>query len=692
MGNHIGQQLGNYRLLQLLGRGGFADVYLGEHIYMHSQAAIKVLHTRLTSEDMEDFRLEARTVAHLDHPHIVHVLEFGITEATPFLAMSYAPNGTLRQRHPRGTQLPLSIIVEYVKQIADALQYAHEQKLIHRDVKPENMLLGRRNEVLLSDFGIALIAQNSRSQRTQEAIGTAAYMAPEQIRGKPRPASDQYSLGIVVYEWLSGSLPFSGQGMAMFVQHLQTQPMPLREKIAGIPPDVEQVVMRAIAKDPKGRFASIEAFAAALEQASRPSTETTRVKSCSQELLNLMPPSSKVSPPTEKASTPTTLTNTAIASSQLQQFSSPTSSETPERSLGPDTGQHQSSVTDRSINKLKPKRQQSLSRRTALLGLAGVVALGAGGGGLAWWALTPHPLYTYRGHTDGVIGVRWSPDGTRIASASSYKDKTIQIWDAIDGGHVFTYRGHVSGEYATLTNIAWSPNGKRIASSGFEEVQVWDATDGDNLYIYRGQSDTVFASSWSPDSKRIASASKDETVQVWDEANGGNVFTYTDGGYAPYGIADVAWSPDGRHIACTDTAGVRVWDVSTGQNTYTYSSGGYPLAWSPDSKRIASGGASSTIHVWDVADGGHFYVYRGHTNSDTVSHPTLYAVAWSPDGKRIASGSEDKTVQVWDAVDGSHVSTYRGHSSAVYTIAWSPDGKRIASGSADKTVQVWKID
>ncbi len=567
-----------------------------------SKSSIRNSHLKIWSTSV--WR-EAQTVARLDHPHIVHVLEFGITEATPFLAMSYASNGTLRQRHLRGTRLPISTVVEYVKQIADALQYTHEQKLIHRDVKPENMLLGRRNEVLLSDFGIALIAQNSRSQRTQEAIGTAAYMAPEQIQGKPRPASDQYSLGIVVYEWLSGSLPFSGQGMAMFVQHLQAQPMPLREKVSGIPAEIEQVVMRALAKDPKGRFASIEAFATALEQASRPSTETTIVKSRSQESINVMPPFSEVFPPTEKDSTPTTLTNIAIASGQLQQFSSPTSSEIPVP-LGPDTGQHQSSVTDRSINKLKPKLQQSISRRTALLGLAGVVALGAGGGGLAWWALTPHPLYTYRGHTDGVIRVRWSPDGTRIASASSYKDKTIQIWDAIDGGHVFTYRGHVSGEYATLTNIAWSPNGKRIASSGFEEVQVWDAADGGNLYIYRGQSDTVFASSWSPDSKRIASASKDETVQVWDEANGGHFYVY-------------------RGHANSDTV----------SNPTLYA-----VAWSPDGKRIASGSEDKTVQVWDAVDGSHVSTYRGHSSA-------VYTVAWSPDGKLIASGSADKTAQVW---------------------------------------------
>ena len=194
MADRVGQQFGNYRLIRMLGEGAFAEVYLGEHIYLGTQAAIKVLHNQLTSDDTEKFGAEARIIAHLIHPHIVRVLEFGVEGKTPFLVMDYAPNGSLRQRYPRGVTLPLGIIVPYVKQVADALQYAHNEKLIHRDVKPENMLLGRHGEVLLSDFGIALVAQSSRYQSTQDMAGTMAYMAPEQIQGKPRPASDQYSL------------------------------------------------------------------------------------------------------------------------------------------------------------------------------------------------------------------------------------------------------------------------------------------------------------------------------------------------------------------------------------------------------------------------------------------------------------------------------------------------------------------
>ena len=249
MVDYVGQQLGSYRILRLLGRGGFAEVYLGEHIRLNTEAAIKVLHTQLADKEMEDFLNEARTIARLDHPNIVRVMEFDVQAGIPFLVMTYAPNGTLRQRHPVGQRLPLATIISYVKQVADALQYAHESKLIHRDIKPENMLVGRRNEILLGDFGIATIARTSRSDTGQEMAGTAAYMAPEQIQGHPRYASDQYSLGIVVYEWLGGDRPFHGSFIETCSQQVYAYPPPLRAKIPELSPDVEQVVLKALEKD-----------------------------------------------------------------------------------------------------------------------------------------------------------------------------------------------------------------------------------------------------------------------------------------------------------------------------------------------------------------------------------------------------------------------------------------------------------
>ena len=268
MPDRVGQQLGNYRLLRLLGRGGFAQVYLGEHVYLRRRTAIKVLHTSLEDEDVNKFLAEAQTLGHLTHPNIVQVFDFAVEQGTPFLAMDYAPRGTLRQRHPRGTCLSLATTVTYVKQVAAALQYAHNHQVIHRDVKPENMLLGQDQQVLLSDFGISLLSPSPEQLSTQEMAGTLPYMAPEQIRGKPGFASDQYALGIVVYEWLCGGRPFEGPHWQVAYQQVSDLPPHLREKDPSLPQAVEDVVLKALAKDPKDRYASVQLFAQALELAS----------------------------------------------------------------------------------------------------------------------------------------------------------------------------------------------------------------------------------------------------------------------------------------------------------------------------------------------------------------------------------------------------------------------------------------
>lgn len=267
MADRLGQRFGNYQLIRLLGKGGFAEVYLGEHIYLRTLAAIKVLQTQVGDEEADYFITEARLLMDLRHPHIVRVLEFGVEQDTPFLVMDYAPNGTMRQRAAQEKRLAPRAVATYAKQVASALQYAHDQKLIHRDVKPENLLLQHNDEIWLSDFGIALIAQTSHFKNKTDIVGTATYMSPEQVQGKATFASDQYSLGIIVYEWLSGILPFQGSFSEICAQHVFKAPPPLSESFPNISPNIENVVMTALAKDPQRRFANVMAFASALEHA-----------------------------------------------------------------------------------------------------------------------------------------------------------------------------------------------------------------------------------------------------------------------------------------------------------------------------------------------------------------------------------------------------------------------------------------
>lgn len=458
MNGHIGQQLGNYRLIRLLGQGGFADVYLGEHIYLKTPAAIKLLQTRLAKDDLEGFLNEARSIAGLVHSNIVRVLEFGVEGAIPFLVMDYAPNGTLRQRHPKSTRVLPAVSALYIKQVAAALQYAHDRKVIHRDIKPENMLLGRNNEVLLSDFGIAVVAQSSRYQEGgQEIGGTIAYMAPEQLQGRAVPASDQYALGIITYEWLSGDRPFQGSFPEIASQHMLVPPAPLRLKIPGIPKDIEEVVMRALAKDPQQRFMRVEAYANALEHACQavpplviqsgqpsPGTQNTLSDQSRTDLLGVAPqnqfpsgnygaippgqstPNLSGTPPSSSLTTamlgtpqgdqPTNTHGNILPGQSSPGFPSmPTyqSQTSPGQNLSP--GQFSSTPRD---GKNQPANN-GVSRRVVVLGLAGLAGVLLLGGGVSLLAHSSQPQNTTSGNSTINTDTATAPADTATAPADT---------------------------------------------------------------------------------------------------------------------------------------------------------------------------------------------------------------------------------------------------------------------------------
>jgi WD40 repeat protein len=300
-------------------------------------------------------------------------------------------------------------------------------------------------------------------------------------------------------------------------------------------------------------------------------------------------------------------------------------------------------------------------------------------------SISPMPpgttLYTYHGHRNAITAVAWSPDGKRIASASY--DRTVQVWDAVTGHLFVTYSGHRNW----VSAIAWSPDGKYIASASFDRtVQVWDAATGRRLLTYHGHTDTVASVAWSPDGSRLASASYDKTVQVWTlgkSGRGDTLFTYH--GHFSW-VTAVAWSPDGKKIASAGTdRTVQVWDPATGRTLLIYI--GHlnivtAVAWSPDGKKIASVSFDKTVQVWDATTGKFLWLYccRGWVNG----------VVWSPDGRYVASANTNKTVQIWNGTTGQRMLTYSNHRSEVLTVSWSPDGMRIASGDDDGLVRVWQ--
>jgi serine/threonine protein kinase len=266
----VGQTLGQYRLVERIGRGGMATVYKAYQPSLDRYVAVKVLPTYLAHDPdfAARFRREARAIAKLNHPHILPVHDYGQEGEVSYIVMRYVEGGTLKEI--LGRPLALDRTVDILSQIGDALDYAHQQGIIHRDVKPANVLLDRGKWALLSDFGLAKIAAASvQLTRTGVGLGTPAYMSPEQAQGKPVDAqSDIYSLGIMLFEMLTGQVPFDADTpLAVLIKHL-TAPLPLPRKMnPDIPEPVERIILKAVAKAPEDRFQRVSEMVEALRQA-----------------------------------------------------------------------------------------------------------------------------------------------------------------------------------------------------------------------------------------------------------------------------------------------------------------------------------------------------------------------------------------------------------------------------------------
>jgi tRNA A-37 threonylcarbamoyl transferase component Bud32 len=271
---------GRYRLDHELARGGMASVWVAEDSLLARRVAIKVLHPELAVDDAlrTRFRREAISAAKLTHPNIVTTYDTGDDNGTAYIVMELVDGTTLRRMLDEQTRLPVDETVSIAVQVADALEHAHRQGLVHRDIKPANVLVTHSGYVKVTDFGIAKLAGSSDLTRTGTVIGTARYLAPEQVNGATSDArTDVYALGLVVYEMLCGQLPFAGEtDVATAVARLTTTPAPVHEHCREASPALDAAIARSLALEPRDRFASAHAFRDALDPAKSHADDTDR--------------------------------------------------------------------------------------------------------------------------------------------------------------------------------------------------------------------------------------------------------------------------------------------------------------------------------------------------------------------------------------------------------------------------------
>ncbi len=617
-------EVGAYRLLHLIGRGGFADVYLAEHNYLQTQVAVKIFRTRPGDEQMERFLAQVRQLARLQHDHILPLLSCEVWDGSPVLVLPYASGGTVRQRHPRRSLLPQEEVLTYLRQIAPALDAAHRVGQIHGDLKPENLLVTEQGQLLLSDFGLAPVIQATAGRTPAPVTGTVTYMAPEQLAGQLEAASDQYAQAIVVYEWLCGEPPFVGTYTEVAIQHALLDPPSLCQRRPDLAPEVEQVLARALAKHPGERFSSVEAFVSALERASRApvAVEQAAKRGLSRRaLLGGLVGVGGVA---------------ALGAAGLVWRGS---SHPGQSALLPLYTYH--GHTD----KVYGLSWSPDSTRLASVDLSGTaqvwqaVAEGQTARGKLLTSRTISPAVTMAG-TGDATALAWSPRTELIALGDS--SGKILLWEGAN-----QHNRAVVRDFSTLgACVTWSPDGAQLAAAYLDGqntlcVAFWELASGNRLtpLPFPGMIEvaTTYTQSpmllaWSPDGQRIALSNGNTVTQI-RALPGGQILATL-----PIGPNSLAWSPESSYRA----ADHQVLYVATGRLQHTYGPQSQAVDWSPDGTYLATGGKDMRVSIWEIRSGRLVQTCQGHS-------APIKALRWSPDGSLIASASDDQTVRLFTA-------------------------------------------
>jgi WD40 repeat protein len=730
---------GDYEVLEEIARGGMGVVFRARQVSLNRPVALKmILAGHLASPtDVQRFQAEAEMGACLNHPHIVPIYEVGEHQGQHFFSMKLMEGGSLARQisdgrwkadDPRHQRKAAQLIAT----VARAVEHAHQRGLLHRDLKPGNILFDLDGRAHVSDFGLSKRLQPAAAGGqgqdtcltvTGAVVGTPSYMAPEQATAirTVTTAADVYSLGGILYELLTGKVPFQG-GTPLETLHQVTTTDPPRPR--GLNPmidrDLETISLKCLQKEPRSRYVSAAALAEDLERwlagepiRARPAGPVERVAKWARRR------------PASAALCGFLTTSVLLGLGALvwswQAAQAAQRNQTARADREADEKRAEAARADKEARdrrrlavKLYFKNialarleftEYNLSRANELL-----KECDADLRGWEWHFLDRqfHPeLGTLRQHTAEVVGVAFSADGRLLASVSSNQQVrtrnngrhnvqtssssggagAIRIFRVADGRELV----RIDHKADPVCRVVMSPDSKFVACSGgtlYESgfVKVFDAASGREVLDIAGHKDLVRGVAYSPDGRRLATAGGEGIVMIWDAQSGRLLRKVAAYDSSVMAVHDVAFSPDGTRLAgaildCT----VRIWDAATGRELRKLQGHTYNVTrvvFSPDGRQLATASEDHTVKVWDADTGQELLTLAGHADG-------VAGVAFSPDGGCLVSASYDNTVKVWDTASGLLSFTLAGHAAPVMDVACSPDGQRLATASLDGTVKQW---
>jgi WD40 repeat protein/tRNA A-37 threonylcarbamoyl transferase component Bud32 len=693
-----GRMLGHYRLLERIGQGGMGEVYRAEQRSADRIVALKVIRAdRLNQlsfgehqEWLERFRREGQMAARLQHDHIVTVYEVGEIAGQHFYSMRYVDGHTLSEIL-RQEIVPSRQAAQYLEPVARAVHAIHLQGMVHRDLKPRNILVDKEGRPYVTDFGLAKWStSDSEVTHTGAWVGTPSYMSPEQAENPTEVGakSDIYSLGATLYELLTGRPPFkAADPVETLRQVIDKDPVPPRELNSAIDRDLELICLKCLRKEPDKRYRSASELADELRRylEGRPLRHTRPVRNA-ERLWRWC---------RRNQATSTALAAAAVLLLALAGLS-----------LAFGVHSKNTAATVLAEQKQTEEALDQNQRLKATLELDRGLSLcehGDVGRGLLWLAqslqdtppeakdlehLIRMNLGAWRRHASGlrvppirhdatVKAVAFSPDGQLFVTAT--EAGTITIFDANTGQEL----RRLKKQPTAISSVVFSPDGKQLLTGGSDGVAcMWEVDTGKELSRFKAHERGVVAVAFSANGALVLTAG-DRVACVWDAATRAKRAHLQ--GHADV-INALAVSSDGSTVVTGSRDGTaRIWDVHTGKETHCLN--GHQdvvesVAFSPDGRTVVTGSDDCSARLWDPMTG----ISRG----TVLWHSgKVWAVAFSPDGRTILTGSQERTALLWDASSGKKLLSL-AHQHGVHAVAFSPAGDTILTGSEDQHARVWE--